>query len=255
MVAPVAARRLPLRRQATAARCARRHKARGLAIALLTAVALLATPSSGLSNDSSAGRLDELLTGFAEAALRMDDGRPAKLRRWPGPIKLRLRGERAADFAPSLLQQLELMASAAGLGVVLLPVDGGPPENLLVTFEAGSGYKVAGRDAGCYTRVRYDDLGLLLHADIRVNTRHAGRNGACAAHELMHALGLPGHPERLRSVLNLTRGIVAATEEDLILLRLLYAPDVELGQSHATTLAQAHRALARLLGTSRPMPD
>lgn len=218
-----------------------------LAVLILLALGPLPAVASG-----SADRFEELVNGFAEAALQGDDGQPATLRRWQGPIKLRLAGDRAPDHRRVVLDQLRRMASIAGVAVEVLSADGGPAENLKIVFEGGSGYQVNGRDAGCYTRTRFDRRGALLHVEVRINTRHAGRNGACAAHELMHAMGFPGHPTQLRSVLNPVHGIVAATEEDAILLKLLYAPELELGQPAATTLQQVRNLLVRQLGFAAP---
>ena len=103
------------------------------------------------------------------------------------------------------------MAAIAGVEVELLSAERGSSGNLRIVFEGGSGYRVNDRDAGCYARTRFDAKGALTSAEVRINTRHAGRSGSCAAHELMRALGFPGHPQELRSVLNRVQGIVAAT--------------------------------------------
>ena len=218
--------------------------------ATLAVLGLLVAPAEG--GGITAEGFEELLNGFSEAALRADGGEPASLRRWQTPLKVRLSGDRPAQLGPAVVDQLRRMAAIAGLQVELLPADGAVAENLRIVFEAGSGYQVNGRGAGCYTRTRFDHAGVLFYAEVRINTRHAGRNGACAAHELMHAFGFPGHPQRLRSVLNLVQGIVAVTEEDAILLRLLYAPELNLGQPESATLQQASRLLARELGLSAP---
>lgn len=221
----------------------RRVRCRGLA----AAAALAGMLSAAMAAPEAGGRFDELLNGFVEAALRGDDGRPAGLRRWEGPLRLRLVGEPAGEFGTVVVAELRRLAHIAELAVEVLPAGSADAENLLIVIEAGPGYRVNGRDAGCYTSVRFDGRGALTHAELRINTRHAGRNGACTAHELMHALGFPGHPRRLRSVLNITEGIVTATEEDAVLLKLLYAPGLELGRPEHFAIARIRDLLARQL--------
>lgn len=221
-----------------------------LAATTVALLGLFLVPARGA--DAAAERFEELLKGFSESALRADGGEPTMLRRWQGPLRLRLFGDRSADFGPAVVDQLRRLAAMAGLEIEELPAEADEPENLRIVFEGGSGYQVNGRDAGCYTRTSFDRKGAMLHAHVRINTRHAGRNGACAAHELMHALGFPGHPQQLRSVLNRVQGIVAVTEEDAILVRLLYAPEIELGLPEPATLRQARRVLARQLGLNAP---
>ena len=197
-------------------------------------------------------RFEQLLNGFVEVALRTEDGQPARPRRWQGALRVRLDGEGAADFGPTVVAELRRMAGIAGIEVELLPAESGAAENLRIVFEGGSGYRVNDRDAGCYTRTHFDAKGALRSAELRINTRHAGRSGACAAHELMHALGFPGHPQELRSVLNRVQGIVAATEEDALLLRLLYAPDLDLTQPEQHILLRVRAVLAGLLELEPP---
>ncbi|WP_162914521.1 DUF2927 domain-containing protein [Desertibaculum subflavum] len=220
----------------------RRVLCRGLA----AATALAGMLSVAMAAPGGGERFDELLNGFVEAALRGDDGRPAALRRWEAPLRLRLVGE-PGELGTFVVAALRRLAHIADLAVEVLPPGSAEAENLLIVLDAGPGYRVKGRDAGCYTRVRFDGQGALTHAEVRINTRHAGRNGACAVHELMHALGFPGHPQRLQSVLNITEGIVAATEEDTVLLKLLYAPGLELGRPEQVTIARIRGLLARQL--------
>lgn len=198
-------------------------------------------------------RFEQLLNGFVEAALRAEDGQPARPRRWQeGVLRVRLDGEGAADFGPPVVAELRRMAGIAGIEVDLMPTESGVAENLRIVFEGGSGYRVNDRDAGCYTRAHFHAKGALRSAELRINTRHAGRSGACAAHELMHALGFPGHPQELRSVLNRVQDIVAATEEDALLLRLLYAPDLDLTQPEQHILLRVRAVLAGLLELEPP---
>lgn len=218
--------------------------------AAIIALSLLAAGARGETVKSE--RFERLLSGFIEAALRTEDGQPARPRRWQAPLRLRLAGEGAVDFGPTVVAELRRMAAIAGLEIELLSADGGAAENLRIVFEGGSGYRVNDRDAGCYTRTRFDAKGALIFAEVRINTRYAGRNGACAAHELMHALGLPGHPQELRSVLNLVQGVVVATEEDALLLQLLYAPELDLGQPEQQILMRVRALLAARLGLAAP---
>jgi len=168
-------------------------------------------------------------------ALWTQTGVPVTLRRWPGEIRVRFTGAEANAYRDEAWRALSVATQAAGIDLrdvsaaesaadlanlefQLLPEDNLPPADHMI----------------CKSRLQSVQQSRIMQAVIEVRAR---RFAFCGYHEVMHAMGIPGHP---------TRGTVLAyfappvrdalTPMDVLILRAWYSPRLMPGATPFETL-------------------
>ena len=161
-------------------------------------------------------------------ALWTQTGVPVGVRRWPSEIRVRFTGAEASAYRDDAWRALTDATRAAGIDLrdvssaegasdlanlefQLLPDDTLPPADHMM----------------CKSRLQSVQQSKIMGAVIEVRAR---RFAFCGYHEVMHAMGIPGHP---------TRGTVLAyfappvrdalTPTDVLILKSWYSPRLQPG--------------------------
>jgi len=102
--------------------------------------------------------------------------------------------------------------------------------------------------AACYTRVRTDESGVILEAEIHVGENKDGEwRLDCMAHEMLHAFGWSGHTHRISSAISYMHGKTELTQWDRVLMRALYDPRLVPGTSKDDGLPVARNIIDELM--------
>lgn len=191
-------------------------------------------------------RITRLLQAFDEAALWHDGKTLVRLRKWRGPIKLRIVGDPGDGYARFATETVETAAALAGIEVQRA-ADGDEP-NFIIRFEETEGYQIDGRTSGCQAMVLGQFLGLIVHAELFISHAMRDQMRACIVRETMHAFGFPGHPHGLDSVLSYAHQRDHLTELDIAVLRILYDSRLGRPRDYLPALHGARRVIAEQIG-------
>ncbi|MGQ0663871.1 MAG: DUF2927 domain-containing protein [Pseudomonadota bacterium] len=219
---------------------------------LLVAVCGLAVDAAAARADPK--RVDYFLKAFDETALWHDGRVPVAVRKWTGPIRVRMTGPMSSSYADMVLETLDKMAGLAGITVDRLQPDA-TDENFLVKFLETSALFAGGRRAGCVTNTRWGSNSALTKAELHINLSQGFGLKACIVHELMHAMGFPGHPHDLDTVLSYVYRRDRLTEIDEMAIRVLYDSRITPGMYHLPALVAARNIIAAQLDVSGPGAD
>jgi TPR repeat protein len=196
-------------------------------------------------------RLDLFLRGFDEMSLWHDNKTPVGVRKWRVPLRVRMTGPMSSSYDDLVMARLNQIAGIAGLTVERLSPNA-TDETFLVAFDESSGYMIGGRMASCYAQTRLGNSGEIVHARLVINLRVGFGLRRCITHELMHAVGFPGHPHGINTVLSYVHQAEELTEIDVMSLRVLYDQRITIGMYHLPALLTARRILAGRLGLDNP---
>jgi len=205
-------------------------------------------------------------------ALAFGDGAQT-LRRFDKPLRVFIGGPRAAGHETTIMRALERVAtlteldvarvqSAAEANLEMLLVDHG---QLRRAIASSRGEADPGRDpplfASGLARVSPLPGGRIFGAVIAIEVEgsYVGRHvEAVLHHELLHALGFPGHPHpSFPSALaqKRPRFAVRFTETDEIMIRTLYDPRLPLGRDARTTRDAAWPVISELVAVKLARTD
>lgn len=162
--------------------------------------------------NASARDLEEVSAAFDQAALRVDRRPATELARWTRPARLSIDPRFGAAARRDVLAAALSLSAEAGVAVVVDESgrDGGDE---LVVRPGGS----------CFTALEWDSAGTMLRAVVTLAIPSVAAQSRCIDHELLHALGLRGHPKTPDSVLSAhPLAARAATSLDRLMLRALY---------------------------------
>ena len=221
-------------------RSGRRGATTGLAAVLLRLLALAlllaATPAR-------ADRFDEHLQTVWEV-LWDQRGLPRPVLRWERgePLVWRLSGDPAESHRGLVEMALREVAGAAGLP--LRPWDAaldGPADAVPLDIRIVSDTDLTDTEP-CLTRVRRAERGLLRQVQVLIRPRNAWR---CAWHELVHAMGLPGHPSAHTVLSYFHRRRHELTDLDRLMLAAWYSPAMPPQATPLDALVVLTEAVAR----------
>jgi Sel1 repeat len=211
-------------RAACTARCIDAHFQRSVACSCLAALLLLITQGPAHANQLG----DDLQTVWE--ALWDQRGMPRPITRWhadASPIRYRIAGVDAASHKPNIVQALE--ATAASTGLKFTDVSGAPEADTLSQLDFDIVKEITSDPAfGCFVKpVRFDGWHFAKVSVVLKSTEL----WRCVHHEMMHAMGIPGHPSgnTVLSYFKYRQDQLAPL--DRVMLQAWYAPEMVTGAS------------------------
>lgn len=219
--------------------------------ALSVTVLLLAAGGAPAWAETAEERLERLMTAVAESMLWRGNYHQYWVNptRWTQPIRLRSTlplDDQDSAFAVATVKQL---ADLVGVPVEVLSSDG-KDENFLLDFvETTAIYASDGMRSSCLA-THWNRNGVInrIHLSINHNGTEIFQMKRCIRHEIMHGMGLFGHPHGLDSILSYVYHRDDFTEDDVHLLKALYSDKVKPNQYHMTAMLAAREVLAGRLG-------
>ncbi len=197
-----------------------RDVARGCLAALLLLTAL------GPAHADQLG--DDLQTVWE--ALWDQRGMPRPISRWQAnisPIRYRIAGVDAASHKPNIVQALE--ATAASTGLKFTDVSNAPEADTLSQLDFDIVEEITSDPAfGCFVKpVRFDGWHF-AKVSVVLKSSELWR---CVHHEMMHAMGIPGHPSgnTVLSYFKYRQDQLAPL--DRVMLQAWYGPEMVTGAS------------------------
>ena len=221
-------------------------RALSLVLGLALGVAGAAAPAQ-----ADMAKFEAALALFNEAALWRDGGLPAGgnifatggASRFNTGLRVHLGNATTSSVRERAERETRLAAEIAGLSLEF--VDTADKANLKFNFFQEYMAPPGLPTAGCVAQWRSTQAN---PRDVTIHVRMT--QSTCTAHELMHALGFPGHPHDHDSILSYTRrgGDRSFTELDKIILRTLYRANIAPGAYHLPALVAARAYLAGEFG-------
>jgi hypothetical protein len=220
------------------------HFRRWWCAVVMTTAAVLAVPGAATASDEK--RVEHYLQAFYESALWHDGKNAVWVRKWAQPLRVRLTGLMAEVYGEQVLSRLKAITEIAGLEYSVLQT-GDKNTNFLIEFVDSGNLVANGRAAGCVAHTYSGPGNTYAYVHILINLRMGSELGHCISHELMHALGFPGHPHGIDSVLSYAHRRDDLTDVDRMSLRILYDRRIEAGAFQLPALAAARQVLVDML--------
>ena len=212
-----------------------------------TVVAATLTAPAAARTPKPIERVDAFLTFFDQLALKQQDTfgwRPKWVRRWDGPVAVRLGGLGTAKLRPKLAAMLRDLSQWTGVSFRLDP-PGAYARRILISVKPHSYFenRYGARKLVC-TAATYGRRGRLRRSYVEISAKFTD----CLAHELMHALGFDGHwfgrpgGMAMRSVMAHRYSSLRApyfSKWDQMAIRLLYHERLRPGMARTTVLPMA----------------
>jgi hypothetical protein len=176
-----------------------------------------------------ADQLDDDLQTVWEA-LWDQRGTPRQLARWKSdtlPIRYRIKGVEVSRHKDFIVKALD--ATVASTGLTFTDVSDAPDADTLVQLDFEIVKEIASDPAfGCLVKPVQLDGWHFTKVSVVLRSREVWR---CAHHEMMHAMGIPGHPSgnTVLSYFNHRQDQLSAL--DRVMLKAWYAPDMTTGAS------------------------
>ena len=214
-----------------------------------TIVAATYAGSAAARTPKPAERVDAFLTFFDQLALKQQDTfgwRPRWIRRWDGPVAVRLGGLHTATLRPKLVAMLRDLSQWTGIAFRFNP-PGAYRRRILITVKPHSYFEERYSESKLVcTAATYGRYGRLRRSHVEISTRFTD----CLAHELMHAIGFDGHwfgrpgGMAMRSVMANRYSSLRApyfSKWDKLAIRLLYHQRLQPGMARTLVLPMARR--------------
>lgn len=224
-----------------------RSPAAGLILAGLLAAGPAAAQTTG-RNPSH----EDILRGFDIAALyaEKDQGRigigtgatlTGVVTKWTGPIRYRVTG---MDYDKArIAESIAVLHQLAGIAGVAVKEADEDHANFIIIFTNNDNLRASGGGrVGCITYMSSNVWsGHMVSARLTINLAYRNDLHRCIVHELLHAFGLRGHPQRLHSVLSYStdRFVFDVTEADTVMLQALYDKRLPAGLARLPAVALA----------------
>lgn len=200
--------------------------------------AIIALVTALLSSAVLADRLDSDLNSLWEV-LWDQRGTPRRLARWEEPVQFRVTGIGAAEHRARVA--LALRDASAATGIRVTDVSDQPEVRAQIEAVVVRDDELADNEP-CVTTLRFRPNWALESATIRMRRKNSWR---CAFHEVMHAMGIPGHPtgDTVLGYLSGRRDMFL--ELDLLMLRAWYSPAMATGATPLEAMVVLGEAASR----------
>ena len=228
-----------------------------IVIVLVLALAAPLWPAPAVSQaPGHPTNIDNLVRNFERIAFREDPSIEewSTIQRWTGPISAVLVGDGGAEYRGVLRGLFSQLEALTGLEFKVPEADSAATTE--VFFSERDWYRSqAARSfdrpeaVQCFSNTSANIFGEIQSAFVVIpNDLRADRVGECLAHEIMHTLGFPGHPQRtFFSALGNGNSPEVFTVNDLILIRTLYDQRLTTDMLRAEVLATARQVMIGLL--------
>ena len=186
-----------------------------------------------------ADKLDDNLQTVWES-LWSQGGAPQYLKRWNKTVTYRIHGVEAARNRGHIEAAVKAAGQAAGIGLEDVSARSDAETAAMLSLEVIA--TLDGLDSmPCYTQTLKLSGWALEKVQVKMRARDVWR---CAFHEMMHAMGVPGHPsgKTVLSYFPYRRDVLM--DLDRLLLAAWYSPAMRLGATPLEALAVLSRAVA-----------
>ena len=201
----------------------------------LVVAAMLACPGIG-----RADTLDDSLQTVWES-LWDQGGTARQVLRWKSPVTYRIFGPDSARHADHL--RAALLAAQQATGVVMVDVSGQADAESAASLELEVvSDKALADNAPCITETRQIRNWLLEKVRMRMRSSDTWR---CAFHEVMHAMGIPGHPSGKTVLSYFPYRNDVLMDLDRLMLAAWYSPRLTPGATPLEALVVMSAAVAR----------
>lgn len=160
-------------------------------------------------------------------SLWFQGGSPTSVVRWPGEIRVHVRGMNQSFHRERIVKSLQLVAAAAGRTVVDVTdqSDAATVANLDAEIVANNALQ---DNFACFVRFERVTNDLIGKALLKM------RDGAvyrCVLHEAMHVMGIRGHPSGNTVLSYFYQRVDAITDLDRLMLKAWYSPGMSAGMT------------------------
>jgi TPR repeat protein len=186
-----------------------------------------------------ADKLDDNLQTVWES-LWSQGGAPQYLKRWNKKVTYRIYGVDASRHRDHIEAALKAATQAAGIGLEDVSAQSDAETAAMLSLEVIEPSE--GLDSmPCYTQALKLSGWALEKVQVKMRSRDVWR---CAFHEVMHAMGVPGHPsgKTVLSYFPYRRDMLM--DLDRLILTAWYSPAMRLGATPLEALAVLSRAVA-----------
>lgn len=212
--------------------------------------AVLTTLSVSAWADTPEERLEQVLDAFEDSALWSGNYHQVAtvVVRWTQPIRVSVDGSPPDNIRTLALDAIHRLGAITRTPVEVLPPEAGEGNFVLSFANNDTVYSTDGARGWCITMPESRTRTGLTHVKTVFDAWGPDffKAQGCIRHEIMHGMGLGGHPNRLDSVLSYVYRREDYTEDDVLLLELLYA--LKPGLYHFPALIAAREELGRRLG-------
>jgi len=244
-------------------------KSRWLAatIAITVGIAMAAPLWPEPAQSQAPGRptnIDNLIRNFERMAFSEENQFEewSTIKRWATPISAVVMGDGGAGYRTKLRVLFAQLEALTGLEFSVPESDSAATTE--VFFSERDWYRSqAARSfqkpdqVQCFSNTRANIFGEIETATVVIpNDLGTERVGECLAHEIMHTLGFPGHPQRtFYSALGNGNSPEVFTVNDFIIIRTLYDPRLTTAMLRDEVLATARNVMIELLERVKDSDD
>jgi hypothetical protein len=187
---------------------------------------------------------DNLQTGWE--SLWVQDGIPRQVFRWNKPITYRIHGPDSARHAAHIRSAVEGAAALAGMAVLDVSNQADAAQAASLDLEVVANTALRDNEP-CFTQPQRVRDWAFERVNVRMRSSDAWR---CAYHEVMHVMGIPGHPSGKTVLSYFPYRSDTFMDLDRVMLTAWYSPDMPMGASPLRALVVISAAMARQPGLS-----
>ncbi len=236
-------------------------------IAITVAIAMAAPLWPEPAQSQAPGRptnIGNLVRNFERMAFPEEDQIEewSTIKRWATPISAVVKGDGGAEYRTKLRVLFAQLEALTGLEFSVPESDSAATTDVIFSdrdwyrSQAARSFQEPDQ-VQCFSNTSANIYGEIQTATVVIpNDLGTERVGECLAHEIMHTLGFPGHPQRtFYSALGNGNSPEVFTVNDLIIIRALYDPRLTTAMLRDEVLATARIVMIELLERVKDSDD